>query len=167
MEELSGAKPIGRRTLLAGSAGTLALASLAACGSDPEASPDTGGPGGATSATGGSSSPPSESTAPSDAGGAGRELARLDDVPVGGSVSTEDADGNPVIVAQPRKGEVVAFSAVCTHRGCTVAPGDERLECPCHGSTFDMATGENTGGPAPKPLARVPVSVVDGAVVQG
>ena len=69
-----------------------------------------------------------------------------------------------IIRAQVRSGHVVAFSAVCTHRGCTVAPGDDALECPCHGSTYDLTTGENTGGPAPRPLAVLPVRVVDGVV---
>lgn len=72
-----------------------------------------------------------------------------------------------MIVAQPRSGHVVAFSAVCTHRGCTVAPGEDALECPCHGSTYDLATGENTGGPAPRPLATLRVRVVDGVVEEG
>ena len=93
-------------------------------------------------------------------------LVALADVPVGGAVSAEDAEGKPVIVAQPSKGEAVAFSAICTHKGCTVAPADSGLACPCHGSTFDAATGENTGGPAPSPLAEIGVEVVDGNVVQ-
>jgi Rieske Fe-S protein len=87
-------------------------------------------------------------------------------VPVGGAVSATDQDGGPVIVAQPEAGTVVAFSAICTHKGCTVAPEDGILKCPCHGSTYDLATGDNTGGPAPEPLPEIAVSVKDGSVVQ-
>ena len=93
-------------------------------------------------------------------------LAEAGDVPVGGAVSAKDADGKPVIVAQPEKGTFVGFSAICTHKGCTVAPRGAGLACPCHGSTFDAATGDNTGGPAPKPLAKFAVSVKDGKVLR-
>jgi cytochrome b6-f complex iron-sulfur subunit len=62
----------------------------------------------------------------------------------------------------------VAFTAICTHMGCTVAPaGGLHLKCPCHGSTYDAATGKNTGGPAPKPLAEIPVTVQGGSIVSG
>ncbi len=52
---------------------------------------------------------------------------------------------------------MVAFSAICTHMGCTVAPEGKRLLCPCHGSTFDAFTGKNLSGPAPSPLEKVSV----------
>ncbi len=81
-------------------------------------------------------------------------------------MSAKDSAGKPVIVAQPSKGEVVAFSAVCTHMGCTVAPQGKILKCPCHGSTYDLATGENTGGPAPRPLTAIRVTVSGGEVVE-
>ena len=50
------------------------------------------------------------------------------------------------------KGFSVA-SAVCTHRGCTVAyfQSDERFHCPCHGSVFN-ADGTVEHGPAPRPI---------------
>lgn len=46
-----------------------------------------------------------------------------------------------------------AISSVCTHLGCNVRWEQENdgFECPCHGSSFDK-NGENTSGPAPKPL---------------
>lgn len=97
-------------------------------------------------------------------GGAGSTLATVADVPVGGAVSAKGADGRPVIVSQPTKGDIVAMSAICTHKGCTVAPQGSQLECPCHGSTYDL-TGEDTGGPAPSPLPRIPVQVTGGKVV--
>jgi cytochrome b6-f complex iron-sulfur subunit len=93
-------------------------------------------------------------------------LAKVDDVPVGGAVSATGSDGGPVIVSRPSAGEVVAFSAICTHMGCTVAPANSILKCPCHGSTYNLATGKNTGGPAPRPLARIPVKVEGGEVVE-
>lgn len=76
-----------------------------------------------------------------------------------------DGPSGPLIVAQPTDGEAVAFSAVCTHQGCTVAPDGEQLRCPCHGSVFEATTGDNVSGPAPRPLEDVPVRVADGQVV--
>lgn len=150
---------VTRRGVLVTAAGTALGAGLAGCG-DGGGQPGSGY--GAPAATGRTPAGTARPDGPS-----GHRLVRLADVPVGGATSADDSSGNPVIVAQPRRGEVVAFSAVCTHRGCTVAPDDGVLRCPCHGSTFDAATGDNTGGPAPEPLQPVQVSVVDGNVVEG
>jgi Rieske Fe-S protein len=146
---------VSRRRLLAAGTGTaVGVAVLAACG------------GGNSSA--GDSAPPPSSAAPGGGGSSsgGTTLAKVADVPVGGAVSAKSADGKPVIVSQPSAGQVVAFSAICTHMGCTVAPDGKILKCPCHGSTYDLATGKNTGGPAPRPLARLSVKVEKGDVVE-
>ena len=108
------------------------------------------------------------SETPTDAGPAatGGALAQVSDIPVGGAISAKDADGKPIILVQPEAGTVVALSAVCTHQQCTVAPEDDELRCPCHGSVFDL-TGANVSGPAPSPLAEVDVHVSNGAVLAG
>jgi Rieske Fe-S protein len=159
MDPIETDTPVTRRTLLAaGSGGALALTLLAACGGgNGSSSSATSAPGSAGSSAGGGSG-----------GGSGgsQALAKLSDVPVGGAVSATDAAGKPVIVAQPRAGKVVAFSAICTHMGCTVAPQGKILQCPCHGSTYDLATGDNTGGPAPRPLTELSVKVQGGSVVE-
>ncbi len=85
---------------------------------------------------------------------------------MGGAVGVKDAAGKPVIVSQPSAGEIVAFTAVCTHKGCTVVAEGEQLKCPCHMSVFDAFTGENVSGPAPSPLAAVPVKVVGDQVME-
>lgn len=84
-------------------------------------------------------------------------LADLDDIPVGEAIKTQDADGQQLIVARPADREVAAFSATCTHLGCTVEPAGPELRCPCHGSTFDTLTGEVRNGPAERPLPARPV----------
>ena len=68
-------------------------------------------------------------------------------------------------MAQPTAGSVVAFSAICTHLGCTVAPQGKQLDCPCHGSVYDAFTGKVINGPAPRPLPSIPVTVQGGQVV--
>ena len=64
---------------------------------------------------------------------------------------------------------VIAYSAVCTHTGCDVTNWDEgqlRMACPCHESQFDIYDGGKVvGGPAPRPLAMLPLEVVDGIVL--
>jgi Rieske Fe-S protein len=45
-------------------------------------------------------------------------------------------NGNPIILARPVRTGSVAFSAICTHHGCTVDAGSATLHGPCHGSTF-------------------------------
>lgn len=137
-----------RKVLVAGAGTALGATALAACGG---------------SDSGGDTSTPASG---SGGGGKGGVLAKVSDVPVGGAISAQDSSGKPVIVSQPTAGDVVAFSAICTHKGCTVAPQGKILQCPCHGSTYDPATGDNTGGPAPSPLAKVAVTVKQGEVVE-
>lgn len=143
---------VSRRGLLVAGAGTaVGVATLAACGGGD------GSQGGAKSgSTGG---------AGSSGGGAGGVLAKVSDIPVGGAVSATSSDDKPLIISQPSKGEIVGLSAICTHMGCTVAPDGASLACPCHGSTYDL-NGENTGGPAPRPLDEFPVKVTGGEVVE-
>jgi cytochrome b6-f complex iron-sulfur subunit len=136
-----------RRMVLVG-AGVAGIAALAACG-------------------GSKSSGAAAAPAPSGAAG-GAALAQLSDIPVGTAISAK-ANGKPVILTQPTAGTVKAFSAICTHMGCTVAPSSDgkELDCPCHGSKYNATTGAVIHGPAPKALAPVAVKVVGGAVVAG
>jgi cytochrome b6-f complex iron-sulfur subunit len=92
-------------------------------------------------------------------------LARLADIPVGGAISVTDGAGKPVILSQPTAGVIRAFSALCTHKGCKVQPAGKELNCPCHQSNFDAATGAVITGPATSPLPAVAVRVVNGEVV--
>ena len=107
-------------------------------------------------------STPDESSPP----GASAEVAKLADIPVGGSVSAT-LDGQPILISQPTAGAVVAFSAICTHQGCIVAPANNELDCPCHGSRYDATTGEVLEGPAPLPLEKVAVTISGDSVMAG
>jgi Rieske Fe-S protein len=72
------------------------------------------------------------------------------------------------VVTQPTKGEFKGFSAVCTHQGCTVNEvAGGTINCPCHGSKFDVTDGSVTAGPAPKPLEYKSVKVEGGQIRLG
>jgi Rieske Fe-S protein len=92
----------------------------------------------------------------------GALLASVDKVPVRGGLILD----NPAIVLTRTPGnEVHAFSAVCTHQGCTVNKvAGGTIDCPCHGSRFDAATGAVVTGPAARPLPAVAVTVRGGNV---
>jgi Rieske Fe-S protein len=151
---------VTRRAVISSGAAGVGLVALAACSSSgaPSESPDdpTVAAGAATS-----DSPSSGS------GGsvAGTTLIKLADVPVGASASRRSKfDGHPCVVSQKTKGVVTAFSAICTHRGCTVRPAGAEFHCPCHGSKYDAFTGAVIQGPAQRPLPSIPVTVVGGNV---
>lgn len=65
-------------------------------------------------------------------------------------------------VRQP-DGEITVFAPLCTHLGCGYHwdSGDREFKCPCHGSIFDI-TGKVLGGPAPRPLDRLPTKAENG-----
>ncbi len=95
---------------------------------------------------------------------AGTKLAALDEIPEGESELITTEDGTEIIITRTSASAAKAFSAICTHKGCTVMAGSTPLMCPCHGSTFDPKTGENIGGPAPRPLPEIAIEVVDGEI---
>lgn len=94
--------------------------------------------------------------APATAPG-GRELARTSDIPVGGGKIFKD---QKVVVTQPKKDEFMAFSAICTHQGCTVSKvADGTIDCPCHGSKYRITDASVVAGPAPRPLPAEKITV--------
>jgi Rieske Fe-S protein len=101
----------------------------------------------------------------SGAGGSSTQIPQSQ-VPVGAAIVTSGSP--PYVVAQPSAGQFVAFSAVCTHRGTTVAAGDgTTLVCPAHGSEFNADTGAVLKGPAAQPLAKVAITAANGVLTVG
>ncbi|MBP0458186.1 Rieske (2Fe-2S) protein [Streptomyces montanisoli] len=152
---------VTRRTVVA-AAGTAGLgAALVACGGGSSSANGTSSASSASGTSGASS--PSGSSGPSDeASGGGDVLAKTADIPEGGGKIFAD---RKVVVTQPKANEFKAFSAVCTHQGCTVASiTDGVIKCPCHGSEFSIADGSVKGGPAPSPLPPEQIKVSGGSI---
>jgi nitrite reductase/ring-hydroxylating ferredoxin subunit len=144
--------PLTRRRLAATASAGLALPVLAACGSDDA--------GTASDSSSDSSSEPSASGSSTEGGGAaaaGGALASTSDIPVGGCAVFEE---EKVVVTQPTEGDFKAFSATCTHQGCSVsASTDGEIPCTCHGSVFSLEDGSVLDGPATAPLSEVAITV--------
>jgi Rieske Fe-S protein len=66
----------------------------------------------------------------------------------------------PLVVVRKDANTAVAFDAHCTHQQCVVLadPANNRLNCPCHGSQFDLS-GNVLNPPATRPLAMLPATV--------
>ena len=118
------------------------------------------------SSTGKAGAGSGDRTGGSDSGAGGQVLVKVSDVPVGNAVATT-LNGKPVLVSQPVSGDIVVFTAICTHMGCTVEPAGKQFHCPCHGSVYDAATGQVISGPAPAALAKIPSHLANGEVVAG
>ncbi|MCF6470888.1 Rieske (2Fe-2S) protein [Nonomuraea sp. MG754425] len=104
-----------------------------------------------------------ESDAPKKQGESkAKALADTSDIPEGGGKVFEN---QKIVVTQPTAGEFKAFSAVCTHQGCTVAGvSNKTINCPCHGSKFSIADGSVAAGPAGSPLEEKPINVDGGKI---
>jgi Rieske Fe-S protein len=89
-------------------------------------------------------------------------LAKVDQIPKSGGLILP---GPKIVLIRSANGTVHAFSAVCTHQGCTVTSvADNVITCPCHASRFSAKTGDVISGPAPRPLPVINVDVRNGEV---
>ena len=145
----------------AAAVGAAGVTTLAACGGSSGGTGTT-----ASTSTSAPAADPSSATS-SATGGSDVALAKVSDVPVGGAISANSAEGKPIILSQPTSGDIVGFSAICTHMGCTVAPAGAQLKCPCHGSVYKASDGSVVNGPAPNPLAPFTVHVSGQEIVEG
>jgi Rieske Fe-S protein len=142
-----------RRAVIFGAGGAGLAVALTACAgystgstgaAAPPAPPADGAAGGATE------------QAPK-AGSASARIAKTSDIPQGGGKILEDQQ---IVITQPAAGEFKAFSAVCTHQGCSVGSvSNGTINCPCHGSRFNIKDGSVANGPATAPLPEKKIKV--------
>lgn len=72
----------------------------------------------------------------------------------------------PGILINTKDGEIIAFSAICTHLTCTVIYEDdtESILCPCHDGRFDLG-GNVISGPPPSPLEAYNVEILGDDII--
>jgi len=140
-----------RRSVLAAAGAAGAAMTLSACGSED------GGSGKVSSGDDGA-----EKSGDGGDGAAKGELGKAADIPEGGGKVFRE---QKVVVTRPGTAEYKAFSATCPHRGCLVTEvADGTINCPCHGSKFDVADGSVVHGPATRGLPLAQVSVKGGTI---
>lgn len=162
----------GRRALLArGALAGVALVGTGILGAtfaaaerlfDPD--PAAGGSGVRALPRPSTSPPPSHQASPRHASPrpAGTRIGSLGDIPVGQAAAFTTRSGQPAVAVRLGQRRVVAYSAVCTHAGCTVGydAGSRLLACPCHGAEFDPArSAAAVAGPTSTPLPSITVRV--------
>jgi 3-phenylpropionate/trans-cinnamate dioxygenase ferredoxin component len=114
-----------------------------------------------------------------------KTLAKVSDVPVGTIRAFDPAAEAPTPVAKNSLpilraagigrpsgtrvllanvgGTFYAIDNTCTHMGCSLSDGrldGTVVQCACHGSRFEVSTGDVVGGPAQRPVRSYPVQVV-------
>ncbi len=96
-------------------------------------------------------------------------VGRAEEIEEGGAKAFQV--GDQLVGVSRVNGELLAFSDICTHRQCNLTSGGEItgtvIECECHGSQFDMRTGEVVGGPAEDPIATFEVREENGELQVG
>ena len=91
------------------------------------------------------------------------EVGKTSDVPEG-EVRRFVVDRIEIAVANLGNGEFVAVDDICSHAEASLSEGEvdvdmETIECPRHGSTFDLRSGKPRTLPATVPIATFPVKV--------
>ena len=94
------------------------------------------------------------------------KVARTDELPVD-SLKHVVCDGVEVCLAHTENDEWFAINDICTHEEFFLHEGELwglDVECPQHGSRFNLETGKVTGLPAVIPAQTYAVTVEDGDV---
>ncbi|TMD92712.1 MAG: non-heme iron oxygenase ferredoxin subunit [Chloroflexi bacterium] len=88
-------------------------------------------------------------------------VASVDEMPVE-SLKKVEAGRTPVCLAHAEDGKFYALNDICTHEEFSLCEGElwgMDVECPQHGSRFNLVTGKVTGLPAVIPAKTYPVTV--------
>ena len=89
-------------------------------------------------------------------------VASVDEVPIE-TLKAVMADDTEICLAHAEDGNFYAINDVCTHENFLLSGGELfelQVECPQHGSRFNLKTGAVTGLPAVIPTKVYPVEVV-------
>ena len=107
--------------------------------------------------------PPSLEEQPSDP----VRVGLVEDIPLGEGLALPFGR-YPALVIHTDQG-FRAYSAVCTHFACICKwdKEDQVIHCPCHEGFFEPYEGDVISGPPPLPLAKIPLSIIDGEIFIG
>jgi nitrite reductase/ring-hydroxylating ferredoxin subunit len=97
-------------------------------------------------------------------------LAGIDEIPVGGyKLFRYPSPEDPAILVRLGESQFAAYSQRCTHLNCPVyfQGAERRFRCPCHEGSFAAEDGRVVGGPPPRPLPRIALTLRDGKVWAG
>ena len=89
-------------------------------------------------------------------------------IKVGQTLTFVSKAGTPAVLFRTKSG-VFAYSAVCTHQGCTVAfnSASKKLQCGCHGAVFDpFNDAKVVTGPTNQPLPKISVATEGAWIVE-
>lgn len=95
-------------------------------------------------------------------------VAKASEIPEG-EARRFTVNGQVIAVANLGEGEYRALGAICSHAQAFLDEGEvdpdlETIECPRHGSTFDLETGKPKSLPATTPVPAYRVKVEDDEV---
>lgn len=111
---------------------------------------------------------PKQAAAASAKSTGSRKIIKDASFKVGDTHNFTSKAGTPAVLFKTNNG-VFAYSAVCTHEGCTVQynTASKHLQCGCHGAVFDPANNAKVlGGPTKTPLAKIKVAVQGNWIVE-
>jgi 3-phenylpropionate/trans-cinnamate dioxygenase ferredoxin subunit len=93
------------------------------------------------------------------------EVCPLAELPPGEVAVVKTGQGR--IAVFNADGELHALDDRCSHQEAYLSDGwleGCEVECPLHGATFDVRTGQPTGPPATAPVRVYPVHILNGLV---
>lgn len=75
-------------------------------------------------------------------------------------------DGEKILLIRQNSTEILAYSAICTHKNCTVGYRKDKQDifCDCHESSFNL-DGNPVNGPARDPLPRYKTKVENDKII--
>jgi len=94
------------------------------------------------------------------------KVGKVDDIPSGEALQAE-VDGQMLALVAV-EGKVFCVQDICTHEHAHLSEGfceGFEIECPLHGSIFDVRTGEVKSLPATEDLRTFNVKVEDGEIL--
>jgi 3-phenylpropionate/trans-cinnamate dioxygenase ferredoxin component len=95
-----------------------------------------------------------------------QRVASLNELPPG-SLKRVEVGEIPICLVHAEDGNVYAIGDTCSHEDYSLSEGELwelAIECPRHGSRFDVRTGKVTGLPAVIPARTFPVTIENGEI---